>query len=93
VISLNDQRILHVIFEAIAHASPAHQDLRRKIFRAIAKNAKLQDIILNVLSQHPEGQQDLLQELAKSPQLRRKFFMITEDKKSLPAISKAPKKK
>lgn len=67
------------IFKTIGHTTAAHQDLRRKVFRQIVENPKLQHMMLRVLAKHPEAQRDILRELAKSAQLKRLFFMIAKN--------------
>lgn len=79
IISLNDVRTVRSIFRQIAHTAITHQDLRRKIFREIARSPKLQHMILEVLSRHAEAQKNVLQQLAKSPQLKRKLFVIADE--------------
>ena len=82
VISLNDKRIVNSIFREIAHSTAAHQNLRRQIFRQVAKSTKLQHLLLNVLSRHPAEQKALLQELAKTPQLKRKLVVVAHEQKN-----------
>jgi hypothetical protein len=83
VVSLDDQRIVGSIFEALCHSSTTHQDLRRQIFRHMAKSTKLQRMLLGVVSEHPDIQRAVVQELAKNPQLKRKLVVVAHgDKKS-----------
>ncbi|HZW78972.1 MAG TPA: hypothetical protein VFF50_00755 [Candidatus Deferrimicrobiaceae bacterium] len=83
IISLDDDQIVRSIFKGIQHSTAAHQDLRRHIFRHIAKSPKLQHMLLDVLSGHPDAQRALLQELGKNPQLKRKIVVVAHvDRKS-----------
>jgi hypothetical protein len=81
IISLDDQRIVGSIFEALCHSSPTHQGLRRQIFRHLAKSTKLQRMFLDVVSGHPDIQRAVLQELAKKPQLKRKLVVVANEHK------------
>ena len=76
VISLNDKRIVGTIFKGIRHSSVATEDLRRYVFREVAKSAKLQLMFLDVLSKHPDRETAVLHELAKNPQLKRKLVVV-----------------
>jgi len=42
----------------------------------VAKSAKLQHMLLDVLSKHPERETAVLRELAKNPQLKRKLVVV-----------------
>jgi hypothetical protein len=81
VISLDDQRIVGSIFKALCHSSATHQDLRRQIFRHMAKSTRLQRMFLDVVSGHPDIQRAVLQELAKNPQLKRKLVVVAHEHK------------
>lgn len=76
VISLNDKRIIVSIFKRISHRSAAHEELRRHVFREVAKSTKLQHMFLDVLSKQPERETAVLHELAKNPQLKRKLVVV-----------------
>jgi hypothetical protein len=82
IISLSDPQVVRSIFQKIAHTTSGHQELRERIFRQIALNLDLQHIILKVLSSHPKAQKKLLQELAKSADLKGRFTVIAENNKS-----------
>lgn len=75
VVSLDDQEIVEAIFTAIQHTTASHRDLRRQIFRQVAKSTKLQHMLLDVLAKDAEAQKAILQELAKNAQLKRKFVV------------------
>jgi hypothetical protein len=91
IISLNDHGIVRSIFKEIGHTTEAHQELRRQIFRQVAKSTKLQHMVLEMFSENSEAQKSLLQELAKNSQLRRKFFVAAQEK-NLRVTSAARKK-
>src|ERR1700720_19421 len=67
VVSLDDKRIVRLIFTKIGSTPPRYQELRRKVFRQIAKSTNLQRLMLDVLSKRPEAQKGVLDELAKNP--------------------------
>jgi hypothetical protein len=93
VISFNDKKVVNSIFHDIAHSTAAHQDLRRQIFRQVAKSAKLQHMLLDVLSRHPELQTSVLRELAKNPGLKRKLVVVAHEEKKLQGTSTRKKAK
>ena len=79
VVSLDDKRIVRLIFTKIGSTPPAYEELRRKVFRQIAKSTNLQRLVLDVLSKRPEAQNGILHELAKNPQLKRKFIVVAHE--------------
>lgn len=79
VVSLNDERTIASIFRKIGHSTAMHQDVRRQVFRQIAKSAKLQHMILDVLAEHPKAQKAVLRELVNVDQLKRKFVVIAHE--------------
>ena len=79
VVSLNDERIIRSIFREIGHSTAMHQDVRRQVFRQVAKSAKLQHMILDVLAKDPKAQKAVLRELVKVDQLKRKFVVIAHE--------------
>lgn len=76
VVSLNDERTIGSIFRKIGHSTAMHQDVRRQVFRQVAKSAKLQYMILDVLAKDPKALKAVLGELVKVDQLKRKFVVI-----------------
>ena len=79
VVSLNDEQTIGWIFREIGHSTAMHQDVRRQVFRQVAKSAKLQHMILDVLAKDPKAQKAILRELAKVDQLKRKFVVIAHE--------------
>jgi hypothetical protein len=79
VVRLDDKRTIGCIFRNISKAGSKHQNLRRKIFRQIAKNVKLQEIILDVLARNSKAQLKMIAELATVPQLRRELLALAHD--------------
>lgn len=75
-VSLSDKRAVGSILRAIGHTSVAHTELRGKVFKEMVNSTRLQHIALGVLSKHPKIAKDVIRELAKNPQLRRKFLLI-----------------
>jgi hypothetical protein len=79
VVSLNDERTISSIFREIGHTTVMHQDVRRQVFRQVAKSAKLQRMFLDVLAKDPKAQKAVLRELVKVDQLKRKFVVIAHE--------------
>lgn len=79
VVSLNDERTIVSIFRKIGHSTAMHEDVRRQVFRHVAKSAKLQHMILDALAKDPQAQKAVLRELAKVDQLKRKFVVIAHE--------------
>jgi len=60
---------------------------RRRIFREVAKSAKLQHLFLDVLSNDEEAQKTIFRELSKNTQLKRRFVVVAHEHKKLRGVS------
>ena len=95
VVSLEDERVIASMFRDIRHSTAMHTDLRCQIFRQVAKSAKLQHMLLDVLSKDHKARKAFLRELAKVAPLKRKFVVIAHEQMSAqnaPTTRKQPGK-
>jgi hypothetical protein len=76
IISLDDEDTARSIFRKISHTTAAHKVLCRKVFEQVARNAKLQQLILEVLSSHVGVQRKILLGVAENPTLKRELLKI-----------------
>ncbi|MCU1298691.1 MAG: hypothetical protein JWO91_2969 [Acidobacteriaceae bacterium] len=83
IISLDDEETARSIFRKLNHTSAAYKVLRRKVFEQVARNAKLQQLILEVLSSHIGLQKKILLGVAENPTLRRELLKIAGVQRSV----------
>jgi len=76
IVSLKDPLTGHFIFDKLGHTSRARRKLRRDIFRRIAQSAQLQHQLLEILANYPETQRNVVVELARDSQLRRRLMVL-----------------
>jgi hypothetical protein len=76
VISLDDEETARSIFRKISGTTPAHRVLCRKVFEQVARNVKLQQLILEVISSHVGVQKKILLGVAEDPTLKRELLKI-----------------
>lgn len=84
VISLDDRRSIRAVFRKLSDPCSMDQNLRGRVFREIAKNAKLQAIVLDALAHDAELQKELLREMAKISPLRRELFAVAYGQTAAP---------
>jgi hypothetical protein len=76
IISLDDEKTARSILWKMNHSTAVHQALRRKFFRQVARSAKLQHVILEILCNHGNVRKTLLLGVAGNPTLKRELLKV-----------------
>jgi hypothetical protein len=76
ILSLTDPQTISLIFQAIGHTSRARRKLRRDIFAGMVQSVNLQHQLLEILVSYPETQREIVLELAKNFQFRRRLTVL-----------------
>jgi hypothetical protein len=81
VISLDDQRIVGSIFKALCQSSATHQDLRRQIFRHMARVQDSNVCSWSLFRDTPISRERFCKNSQENPQRKRKLVVVAHEHK------------